>query len=220
MTLIEVLIALAILAMMTVSVWSSFSATTTAMDTVGEVQTRYSTIRSAMNRMASEVSMSYLSFNRQQSEAKHYTIFEGRADFGKDNLTFSNFAHLRMRLHANESDQCVIQYFVADDPDDPDRQHIYRRETRRLTGDLPEQLEMYEPAYVLLEDVKSLEFEYWEPQQQEWITEWHTTVRDAQADRLPPRVKITIGIEDDDGEEEFYTTQTTLIMQEKLDFSK
>lgn len=220
MTLIEVLVALAILSMMTVSVWSSFSATTTAMDEVGKVQERYATVRSAMNRMTSEISMAYLSFNRPQFETRHFTIFEGRSDFGKDNLTFSNFAHLRMRMDANESDQAVIQYFVADDPEISDQQNLYRRETRRLTGDLPEDLEAFEPAYVLLEDIDSLEFKYWEPTQQEWISEWHTTIRDAQPDRLPPRVMITVGLKDEEGDEEFFTTQTTLLMQEKIDFSK
>ncbi len=220
MTLIEVLVSLAILSMITVSVWSSFSATTRAMDDVGEVQERYSTVRSAMNRMTTEISMAYLSFNRPQFETRHFTLFEGRADFGKDNLTFSAFAHLRMRMDANESDQSVIQYFVADDEEDSSKQNLYRRETRRLTGDLPEQLELFEPAYVLLEDVKSLEFKYWEPAQEAWISEWHTTIRDAQPDRLPPRVMITIGLEDEDGDEEFFTTQTTILLQEKLDLSK
>jgi general secretion pathway protein J len=220
MTMVEVVIAMAILAMMTVSVWSSFSATVKATEVVGDVQARYNGVRSAMNRMASEISMAYLSFNRPPGEVKHYTLFEGRADFDKDNLTFSNFAHLRMRMHANESDQSVIQYFVADDPEDSNRQHLYRRETRRLMGDLPEELENFEAAYVLLEDVKKLQFEYYDVTNDEWLEEWQTTVSGAQPDRLPQRVKITLVIEDDEGEEELYTTQTILFMQEKIDFSK
>jgi general secretion pathway protein J len=220
MTMVEVLVAMAILAMMTVSVWSSFAATTKAMDEVGKIQDRYAGVRSALNRMASEISMAYLSFNRLSTETRHFTLFEGRADFDKDNLTFSNFAHLRMRMHANESDQGVIQYFVADDAENGKRQHLYRRETRRLMGDLPEDLENFEAGYVLLEDIKSLDFEYWDYINQEWLEEWQTTSRSAQPDRLPQRVKITIGIEDEDGEEEFFTTQTVLFMQEKIDFSK
>ena len=220
MTMIEVLVAMMILAMMTVSVWSSFRATTKAMEVVGDVQERYNGVRAAMNRMASEISMAYLSFNRNPQEVKHFTLFEGRSDFDKDNLTFSNFGHLRMRMHANEGDQSVIQYFVADDPEDSDRQHIYRRETRRLMGDLPEDLENFEAAYVLLEDVKKLQFEYWDVVNLEWSEEWQTTVRAGQPDRLPQRVKITIVIEDDEGEEEVFTTQTVLFMQEKIDFSK
>lgn len=220
MTMVEVLVAMAILAMMTMSVWSSFAATTKAMSEVGAIQERYAGVRSAMNRMASEVSMAYLSFNRPSTETRHFTLFEGRADFDKDNLTFSAFAHLRMRMHANESDQSVIQYFIADDAENSKRQHLYRRETRRLMGDLPEDLENYEAAYVLLEDVESLDFQYWDNVEEQWLDEWQTTSRSAQPDRLPQRVKIVIGIVDDAGEEELFTTQTVIFMQEKIDFSK
>jgi general secretion pathway protein J len=175
-----------------------------------------------MSRMSSEISMAYLSFNRPADETRHFTYFEGRYDSGSDNLTFSSFAHLRVRKDSRESDQTIIQYFLADDPDDGSRTHLYRREDRRLHGDLPEDLDRYVPAYVLCEDVESLEFEYWDPTREEWISEWQTTARDAQPDRLPPRVMIKIGIADpeDDGEIEYFVTQATTVMAEKFDLSK
>ena len=140
MTLIEVMISLAVLGMMLVSVWSGCQGTVRGMEITESIQTRYSIVRSGLARMEAELTMAYLSFNRPAWDARHYTMFEGRDGFDADSLTFSTFAHLRVRKDTNESDQTIIQYFVEQDPEDRSRTHLYRRETRRLTGDLPEDL--------------------------------------------------------------------------------
>jgi general secretion pathway protein J len=220
MTLIEVLVAMAIVTIMMLSVWNSFSATITATKMTEDIQVRYAAIRNSMDRMSSEVSSSFLSFNRRPEEVRHFTLFEGRSSSSGDNLTFSSFSHLRIRRDANESDQAVIQYFLADDPEDSQRTHLYRRETKRLTGDLPEDLRRYAPAYIMCEDVYSLEFRYWDPSREEWLEEWRTTAVDQQPDRLPPRVEIKLGIMNDDREIQYFVTQTTLPMQEKIDLGK
>lgn len=220
MTLIEVLVAMSIVTIMMLSVWNSFSATLTATKMTEEIQERYAAIRNSMDRMSSEVASSYLSFNRRPEEVRHFTMFEGRSSSSGDSLTFSSFSHLRIRRDANESDQTVIQYFLADDPEDSQRTHLYRRETKRLTGDLPEDLRRYAPAYVMCEDVYSLEFRYWDPTREEWLEEWRTTAVDQQPDRLPPRVEIKMGIKNDDSEIQYFVTQTTLPMQEKVDLGK
>ena len=219
MTMIEVLVSMAILVMMLVAVWSTFNSTLRGIEITEKSQERSMVIRTAISRMTSELSMAYLSFNRPQAEPRHFTYFEGRSSGGNDNVTFSAFAHLRMRKDANESDQSLIQYFVADDPDDSSRQHLYRRESRRLTGDLPEELEKYFPAYVVLEDVDSLELEYWDQQKNEWLDEWSTVGTDGQPDRLPERIKIKIGVMEGD-EVIYYSAQTILFMQEKIDLGR
>ena len=219
MTLMEVMISLAVLAMLMVSVWSSFNGTLRAMEVGEEIQNRYSIVRNGVLRMESELSMAYLSFNRPLDETKHYTLFEGRDSFNSDSLTFSTFGHLRVRKDANESDQSVIQYFLEADPTDKSRIHLFRRESRRLTGDRPEDLERFFPAYVMVEDVVSFDVKYWDAQLLDWRDEWRTMSLDYQPDRLPPRVKIKLGVRD--GEDIIYfNTQVVLMMQEKIDLSK
>lgn len=220
MTMIEVMIATVIITMMMVTVWASISQTMRGMQAMQAQQEKAQIIRTALGRITSELSMAYLSFNRPPDEPRHFTLFDGRDNFEQDSITFSSFAHLRMRKDANESDQSLIQYFVADDPEDSDRTHLYRRESRRLTGDLPEKLQDYFPAYVVCEDVEVFDVEYWEPLKQEWIPEWATTVNDAQPDRLPPRVRIRLGVKGRDDELEFYSAQTELLMQEKIDLGR
>ena len=221
LTLVEILIAVVIMTMMTVSVWVSFGTTMGGMRHAEQVQIRYSQIRNAMSRMSAELSMAYLSFNRPADEDRHFTLFDGREQFNADSVTFSSFSHVRMRKDANESDQSVIQYFLERDPKDGTRTHLYRRETRRLTGETPERLYEFTPAYVFCEDVKTFDVKYWDVKKLDWVDEWRTTKQDMHPDRLPERVKITLGIYDKvAGKDIKYVTQTLLLMQEKLDFSK
>jgi general secretion pathway protein J len=221
LTLLEILVAVAVMTMMTVSVWTSFSTTLQGMRHSEQLQIRYSQIRNSLSRMAAEMSMAYLSFNRPADEERHFTLFDGREQFTSDSVTFSAFAHVRMRKDANESDQSVIQYFLDRDPKDGTRTHLYRRETRRLTGDIPDKLVEYFPAYIFCEDVKTFDVKYWDVKKVDWVDEWRTTKQDMHPDRLPERVKITLGIVDKTtGREVKYVTQTLLLMQEKLDFSK
>ncbi|MEZ4450204.1 MAG: type II secretion system protein GspJ [Nannocystaceae bacterium] len=220
MTLIEILVAVAIITMMVVSVYASFNGTLRGMKSTEEIQVRYGMIRNAMGTMAREISMAYLSFNRPIDEVRHFTLFEGRDQFDADSLTFSSFAHLRIRKDADEGDQSVIQYFLAKDPIDRTRTHLYRRESRRLTGDRPEKLEEYFPAYVLCEDVKGLNFRYWDEKKLEWVDEWRTTQQDYHPDRIPQRVLLTMTIRDHTGKDVKYTTQVEIFLREKIDLSK
>ncbi len=219
LTLIEVMISMAVMSMIVVSVWSSFRGTLDGMKLTEDVQLRYSIVRNGLVRMQSELEMSYLSFNRPLDDIRHYTLFDV-ADSGKrDDLTFSSFAHLRVRKDANESDQTVLQYFLEKDPEDSTRTHLYRRETRRLTGDRADQFDEYFPAYVLIEDVEEFNVECWDERQREWLDEWRTTKNDMQPDRLPTRVRIGIKVRDGDELVQF-TAQAVLPMQEKIDLGK
>lgn len=220
LTLLEILVAVAVMTMMTASVYASFRTTAQSMRHAEKLQQRYSVLRNCLSRMGAELSMSYLSFNRPSDEAKHYTLFEGRDSFNNDSVTFTSFSHVRMRKDANESDQTLVQYVIAKDPKDASRSHLYRRASRRLTGDRPEDMYLYHPAYVFCEDVKSFDVKYWDAQRIEWRDEWRTMKQDMQPDRLPERVKISLGVYDAElGKEVKYTTQTLLFMQEKLDFA-
>ena len=220
-TLIEILVAVAMMVMMTASVYASFRTTVQSMRHAEVVQQKYSVLRNCMARMGAELSLAYLSFNRPADEARYFTLFEGRDQFTSDSVTFSAFAHIRMRQDADESDQSVIQYFLFKDPEDATRTHLFRRESRRLMGDLPERLEEYFPAYVFCEDIKSFDVKYWDNKRIEWRDEWRTTRQDMQPNRLPERVKITLGVWDPElGKEVKYVTQTLISMQERLDFSR
>lgn len=221
LTLIEILVSVAMMTMMTASIYASFSTTAQSMRNAERVQQRYAVLRNCLARMGTEISLAYLSFNRPPGEERHFTLFEGHDRFNSDSLTFSAFAHVRMRKDADESDQSVIQYFLEKDPKEGSRIHLYRRESRRLMGDRPEKLEEFFPAYVFCEDVKTFDVKYWDNKRIEWRDEWRTMKQDEQPNRLPERVKITLGVWDADlGKEVKYVTQTLIPLQERIDFSR
>jgi general secretion pathway protein J len=219
MTMIEVLIALAVLAMIVTSVWSGFRGTIDGMAAAEAVQMRYAIVRVGLTRMQSELGMAYLSFNRPLDDVRQYTLLDGVDNGKQDDLTFSSFSHLRMRKDANESDQSVIQYFIEKDPEDARRTHLFRRESRRLSGDRADELDEYFPAYIVIEDVEEFDVQYWDDRQREWLDEWRTTRNDMQPDRLPPRVKIRLVVRDG-GDAVQFVAQATLPMQEKIDLGK
>ncbi|MBK8236985.1 MAG: prepilin-type N-terminal cleavage/methylation domain-containing protein [Deltaproteobacteria bacterium] len=218
-TLIEVMIALAVLSMIVVSVWSGFRGTMSGMQATEEIQNRYAIVRNGLTRMQSELMMTYLSHNRPLDDVRQYTLLDGVDNSSRDDLTFSTFAHLRMRKDANESDQCVLQYFIEKDPQDPQRTHLFRRESRRRTEDKADQLDEYFPAYVMIEDVEEFDVKYWDDRQREWLDEWRTTRNDMQPDRLPTRIKMKLVVKDGSDRVTF-TAQAALPMQEKIDLGK
>lgn len=235
MTLVEVMVSTAVLSMIVLSVWVAFQNTTKGIRTSEIRQTHDAIVRNGLARITSEMSMTYLSFNRPLDETKHYTLFEGRDGFDTDSVTFSAFAHLRIRKDADESDQSVIQYFVDKDPDDSSVSHLYRRESRRLTGDTPERMEEFFPAYVVIENVVAFDVKYWDTRPKagvavdpgratgEWVNEWRTMKVDMHPDRLPQRVKISILVRDPLFPEDDpvpYTAQSVLMLQERIDLGK
>ena len=215
-TLLEVMISVAILMGMASIIWGSFSVTANIKERVEEVEDRYHQLRLAMGRMAREISMAYLSKNDTMGTINPRTLFIGKRESSVDDLMFSNLAHLRMRENAKESDQGVIRYYSALDPENKRQTNLMRREHHRLGARKPGE---EAPAYIMLEDIESLHFDYFDEQNDEWRDSWNTTSADGQADRMPTKVRIKLTIKDEFGEELTFITATRIFMQDPLWFS-
>ena len=213
MTLIEVLMALAILAFMLVITWSTTSTTVEAKQHFEAMQERNHEIRVAMARMAKDISAAYISGNENESLTNRRTLFTGDSDSPVDELRFSSLAHVTLWADANESEQTLISYQSESDPENPRQTNLLRRESRRLSN---EQWES-EPAEVdlLLRDIERVEFEYFDWRDNEWQTSWDSTGVDAEQNRLPSRVRITVTLRAGDREIK-HSTQARIMLQEKL----
>ena len=64
LSLIEILVAVAMMVMMTASVYASFGTTAQSMRHAEQVQQKYSVLRNCLARMGTEISLAYLSHNR------------------------------------------------------------------------------------------------------------------------------------------------------------
>lgn len=218
-TLLEVLIAGAIVAGMMSIVYGAFRVTSRSKRRVEEMEERYHQLRMAMGRMAREISMAFLSKNDQQGKLHPRTFFISQRNSSVDDLMFTSLSHVRLTENAKESDQCIIRYYAAPDPDDRSMTNLMRRESKRLIYATDVRPGETGPAYIMLEDVEELHFEYFDERNNEWRETWDTTSVDGQPDRLPTRIKIELTMKDPLGKEYTFVTATRIYMRDPLWFT-
>ncbi|MFO0693453.1 MAG: type II secretion system protein GspJ [Polyangiales bacterium] len=219
-TLVEVMIAIAIVSIVGTMVYSAFSTTALRKRRVEEDLDRHHVVATALERMAREISMAYVSAQRPQSESLWVfrTAFVGE-DHGKsDRLDFTSFSHQRLVRDAHESDQNELSYFLAPHPQDSRRKVLARREQVRPDED-PRRGGRVQ---ILLEDVRSLELEYLDPISKDWVRTWDSTSMNAQMNRLPAQVKIRIELPDPRERNRVvrFGTRAVIPLQHALNFAR
>jgi general secretion pathway protein J len=213
-TLIEIMIALAILTFITSIMWGSFSQTAVNKRVIEGAQDRAHTVRVALLRMARELEMSFIA-DENTSLSQRRTMFDGAAHGDVDELTFSAFAHQRLRAGLNEGDTTLITYFGERDPDDRRILNLMRRETRRLQVEDPKAIAG--ESYVLCPDVSRVKFTYYDYKQKVWENEWSTL--SATGFQYPPsHVRITLTVIDERGQEVSYSTDARIQMTERVGY--
>ena len=190
MTLIEVMIAVAIMGMISAVVWGGFSQTIATRARVTEGLDRSQEVTSALERMARELSQAFVSthLNPNQSLQVVQTLFEGIDHGDRDRLNFTSFSHQRLYRDANESDQNELSYFITDHPTDRDVRILARREAVRI-DERPDQGGRIE---ILLSDIEEFDVEYLDHLTGQWLRSWSTIQAAGQPNRLPAQIKIRI----------------------------
>ena len=189
-TLIEVLVAMAVLAALAAMLFGAFSGMKRTKEGVERLSDRQREARLAMARMVRELQMAYLSAHEPVTPTRpvQKTIFKGTAGMPGDRVDFVAFAHNRLDRDARESDQCEISYYVAANPDKPGVVDLLRRESPNL--DLyPERGGRVE---VLATDVDLFDLTFLDPLTIQWLESWDTTLSTGQLGRLPIQVSITL----------------------------
>ena len=173
-------------------------------------------IRVAMAMMSRDFAHAYLSANEDQNRTERRTMFIGESKGSVDQVRFSSLGHRVIWANADESEQTLVAYYEADDRRDSSKTNLIRHESRRLSNRQWEQ----EPAdkEVLLHDIKEVKFEYYDWRDDQWKERWNSTQADAEAGRLPSRIKITVTIPMPSGKELTLTTQARTNLPEELRF--
>jgi general secretion pathway protein J len=210
-TLAEAMIAVAILALIGVLTYSTFSNAMDARDQAMAITQRYHQIRQAMQRMATEISMAFITAHKGCDDPRTETAFVGKRSGNGMRLDFNSFSHFKMAADANESDQNELSYWVGRHPDDPDRTALMRREQARIDEE-PDEGGIEQ---ILAEDVTSLEFEFYDAKEDDWEDEWDTTSTD-QKYRMPMFVSIRMKALGPNGEEETFVTKTRIFLKQQL----
>ncbi len=191
-TIIEAMVAISILAIIATLVWGGFSQTTRNKKRVERDLDRHHVVTAALERMARELSMAFVSahVNGTQALQTVITAFVGKDRTGGDRIDFTSFSHRRLYRNAHESDQNELSYFLMPDPDDSSNTVLARREQNRVD----DQPQRGGRISILVRDVEDLEFEYLDPLSTNWVRGWDTTQAAGQPNRLPTQIKIRLTI--------------------------
>jgi len=214
-TLIEILVAVAITAMIGGIVAAAFTSGFRAKELVETEAERYRGLRVAMDRMVREIGAAYVSdrydLRRYRDQNDRPTNFIG----SRDRLLFTSLAHQRLYSDAKESDQMVVEYSVrsANVPGARGRQDLMRRENPNLYGE--DRMDRGGAEDVLLEDVKRIELSYWDSDRKDWVTDWDTR-RLEKKSILPTRVRIVLVRVDEEGREQKYVTETRVMLNTEI----
>jgi len=211
-TLIEMMVAMAILAIVATLMYTGFTQTSRNKKRIEAELDRAHEVRMGVERMARELSMAFVSAqaNPDQSLQVVTTAFIGKEAGGGSKIDFTSFSHKRLYRDAHESDQNELGYFMADDPEDTSIKVLARREQNKIDDD-PEKGGR---TQILIRDITGFELAFLEPLTGEWVTTWDTTQAAMQLNRLPAqvRIKVSIPAANGRGDDLVFTTRTELMM--------
>lgn len=233
-SLIEIMVATVLMAMMGLLLMTTINSALSAKETVEEISGRYHMVRQAMSRMAREISMAYLSKHINLMEPAYITQFKGK----KDSLAFSAFGNVAHQKDAKQSDQQVIGFYLATDK--KGQQSLMRRAHPNLNLDV----DKGGRPQVLCPNVSKLEFAYFDSRFSKWDESWladpsvlagqgqlETDKKEEKTDgkkgepatpkpwRLPGFVKISMTVQMQEGVEVTWVSETEILIQEPLDLN-
>lgn len=218
MTLLEIMIAIAIMVVMMSLAWKTIGNTSESKRVFERYEERNHELRMALGRIVRDFEAAYLSRNEDQNAVNPRTMFIAKSSFKLPDVRFSTLGHRVLWADANESEQTVISYLQHDDPEHPGVVDWLRREQRRPSNELAAS----EPADydVLVRDVVAAKLEFFNWKTTEWQDTWDTTQVDGQKGFLPSRVRITLTTKTPDGKDYKIMTEAKVWMQETLNFTQ
>ena len=190
-TLVELLVAIVILASISMLIYSAFASMKRSREGLERVQDRYREGRLAMTRMTRELQSAYISLHAPilTSLMVQKTAFIGTTSTPADRLDFDSFSNRRVDRNSHVSDQCELSYFGSSDPERPGVTDLVRRVSTTLDLD-PKKGGRVE---VLATDIDLFKLTYLDPVTNTWLETWDTTQAvTGQPARLPVQVKIVL----------------------------
>lgn len=215
-SLIEVLLAMTILAIMTGLMFGTFSRTSKIKRQIEDAQDSIHVARVALLRMSREIEMAFVSAAEDSFSQERRTMFVGTSGGSSDELRFSWFGKQRLRVDAAESDTSIVMYYLAPDPENGSVMNLMRRESYRIdrTTDVRT---LAGEAYVLCPNVRGVKFSYYHSGKKEWREAWNTLSADGEQ-FLPTAVRIWLTVVDERGQDVTYFTSARIMMTEKVDY--
>lgn len=214
MTLIEVMVAMFILATMTFMLQQIIGSNLDSVDRVGKRDAMIHSSRIVMRRMITDLANAFsvaptpAMLGMQDGSSAIETRFHGESRGGRDQLSFTSFAHYRYVRNARDSDQVTISYNVEPDPENPDNMQLMRKEVMSIdVGSTDKGV-----AYPIADHVKAFTLQYLDIKSNEWRSDWDS--KDAtRLARVPRAVKIQLELVDPNDKDNVLKFSTIALVQ-------
>jgi len=189
-TLIELVVAITVLAFITILLYGAFASMKSSRDGLARIQDRYREGRIAMARITRDLESAYISQHVPISPALvvQKTAFVGKVGIPAHRVDFNAFSNVQRDRGAHVSDQIEVSYFASDNPEQPATYDLVRRTSEYLDNE-PGKGGRVE---VLATDIDLFELEYLDPTTSLWTETWDTTQATGQVNRLPLQVRIRL----------------------------
>lgn len=212
-TLIEVMVALAIMAVIAALTWGSLSGALQTRDYLDEQDELDRSARIALSRIQRELSLAFLTTNTTAINS-YKTVFVAKDADGADQIWFSTLAHRRTIRDSRECDQAEITLWTDDDPDGESGDLVLlHRESERIDEE-PDKGGVVLP---LATGVASFDLRYLDPTTGEWRDEWDSQGSET-PERLPRAVEIKLvlrGPDPDDDKRSVERPYITTVLVER-----
>jgi general secretion pathway protein J len=197
-TLLEVLIAMVILAIVLTTAYRVFSSSYSALHQLDPDQDLFHTARVILDRMTDEIQSAYY------RPDLGYTGFVGEDDENEqapwDSLSFSamaNFYWIKRIEGIKESDFLKIYYTLIQDEENEEKTLLIRRQDPALgpfEGDIDEAASELRGVHLLTDNVWGVDFRYFDGS--EWVDDWNSD----ETKKAPRAVEVKLILKTDDGQ--------------------
>jgi general secretion pathway protein J len=193
-TLVEVMVAAAILALIVSMLYVAFASSVKTMEIGTEGGEIFRKAGVVLNRLAQEISCAQLPSEQEDTGTQYAFIGEDKVEDGEpqDTLTFISTA---LPLQGPSRGIKQVSYYIAPDAETDKPSLFMREDTTPALGSSPEHAGK---GMLLAEGIEGLNFTYYDSQGREF-QRWDTTTP-LFAKKLPQLVRISIFFKDDKGE--------------------
>ncbi|MCP5464602.1 MAG: hypothetical protein H7A33_06225 [Deltaproteobacteria bacterium] len=181
-TLLEILIAIGVLAAMTLTMSSIMTGIVEQKNKARDRANLNHSVQMTMAKISDDLRLAFVADKKFFGQDNYYLSgFKGTSS----SINFSTMSHVHFLKNKKETDQVHVGYFLK--KNEQGNMDLMRRETDHLVDDLEEGGK----AFVLLPNVKDVSFEYYDSNKKDWQQSWDTESV-SNLGRLPQMVKVTL----------------------------
>ncbi|MEL6345020.1 MAG: prepilin-type N-terminal cleavage/methylation domain-containing protein [Myxococcota bacterium] len=189
-TLIEVVVALAIMVVIGVLAFSTLAGAVEMRDTMEASDKTSRSARIALDRLSRELQLAFLSQNF--NPLTYQTVFIGRQSGDESTLWFATTSHRRAYHNSREADQAEITVWTEDEEEGEGMVLLHRE-----SGIVDQEPDEGGSIMPLARNVTQFEVAFLDSRNGEWISEWDSTGVDT-PNTLPRAVQIVLGLSEPD----------------------